>query len=473
MLEALGREYYLTGAGLKRDPGFERIYQHFGDLLGEEALDAARASESRELLEWLVGVRIGRKTAPLDEQQLVWEQNAVLKINGQEIGYLRAPIELANSPDRDYRIALDTARSRQGAAGLDGIRRDRFMLEREEMSALGYGDYVQAVSALSGIDLDALGQRAAAFLDATAEIYADGLARLVRARLGLTLGQLVRADAPWTFRADGYDGAFPAERLLETAQHQMSEMGLDAAQEGRVRFDTEEREGKQPRAFCVPVRVPEEVYLVLQPHGGHSDYRTFWHELGHAMHFSSPSRELSFAARWLGDNSVTEGFAMLWDHVTLDSAWLRRYTALAAGDTRNLAFELGVHELHMVRRYAAKLLYELSLYRSDLTALGPEYADRLTEATLFRYSEEDHLADVDPGFYAARYLRAWQLEAALAATLTERFDEDWYRNPEAGAFIRELMGRGQTDPADQLASELTGADLAFDQLAQRLEQLLA
>ena len=45
----------------------------------------------------------------------------------------------------------------------------------------------------------------------------------------------------------------------------MSEMGLDAKHGGRIRFDTEERHGKKPRAFCVPVQVPAEVYLVLRP----------------------------------------------------------------------------------------------------------------------------------------------------------------------------------------------------------------
>ena len=37
------------------------------------------------------------------------------------------------------------------------------------------------------------------------------------------------------------------------------------------------------RAFCAPVRVPHEVYLVLRPHGGQTDWTTFLHELGHAL----------------------------------------------------------------------------------------------------------------------------------------------------------------------------------------------
>jgi hypothetical protein len=471
MLQELGLEYYMTGAGLKAEPGFQRIYDRFGDLAGEEALITARASGSTALFEWIVDVRVGRTVAAADERQLVWEQGAVLSVDGQRIPYLRAPIEIANSPDRAHREAVDLARAEQGAAGLNGIRSERFEVERDLVLSLGLGDYVDAVSALSGIDLERLGADAAAFLQRTEDMYRDGLARLVRRRLGVPLDSLVRSDSAWLFRADRFDAAFPRERLLDTAAEQMAELGLDFTVSGRVRFDTEERETKQPRAFCVPVRVPDEVYLVLRPRGGHSDYRTFWHELGHAMHFASVDAGLPFAARWLGDNSVTEGFAMLWDHLTLARGWIGRYTELDGGQAAELIFELAVGELFLARRYAAKLQYELELYRSDFASVASRYTEMLGAATGFRYLPEDYLLDVDPGFYAARYLRAWQLEASLAGYLTRKHDTDWYRNPAAGHDVQALMARGQADPAHVVAEEITGAPLGFDAVVDRLEPI--
>ena len=473
MNEELGREYYLTGAGLKADPEFQAIYGRYGELVSDEALAAARDSGSLALFEWVMDVRVGRLVAPLEEQQLVWEQDAEVSCNGDAVPYLRVPIELANSADRDYRSALDAARATAGAEALGGLRRERFEREREAIRSLDMGDYVQAVGELAGVDLDLLGKAAREFLERTAAMYEDSLARLVRQRMGIAVDDLVRADSAWLFRADRYDAAFPSDKLLDTAVGQMREMGLDATQEGRVRFDTEEREGKQPRAFCVPVRVPQEVYLVLRPRGGHADYRTFWHELGHAMHFACVSPELRFDARCLGDNSVTEAFAMLWDHVTLDPGWLVKYGSLERRAAAELAFELAVSELFLVRRYAAKLLYELELHRSDMRQIEHRYVELLTDATRFRYHEGDHLLDVDPGFYVARYLRAWQLEAALAHTLTEHHDSDWYRNPSVGVVWQDLAGRGQADPADKLAEDATGRPLTFDFVAGRLEQALA
>ncbi len=472
MHEALGREHYLVGAGLKLEPSFQEIYERFDVLQSDEALESARASGSRELLEWVINVRVGRAVAPFEERQVRWEQAATVTVEGQELPYLEVPIRLANTKEREYRAALDRARGRLAAANLNPLRKDRFGLEHDLVRSHGYDDYVAGVSALSGIDLDALGRAAQSFLETSADMYATGLEQLTRRRLGCGPGDLVRADVAWTFRADRFDGAFLPDRLMSTATRQMNELGLDPAQDGRVRFDTEERAGKQPRAFCAPVRVPDEVYLVLRPQGGHTDYRTFWHELGHAMHFASVAKDLSFASRWLGDNSVTEGFAMLWDHLTLLPAWLARYTDLSATARRDLTFELGVNELYMVRRYAAKLSYELIFHRSDLDRVGALYADLLTSATLFRYAESDSLLDVDPWFYAARYLRAWQLEATMADLLTNRFDDDWFRNPAAGAFVHALMNRGQADAADALALQVAGQPLSFEPILRRLEPLM-
>ncbi|MEE8135121.1 MAG: hypothetical protein V3T56_08680 [Gemmatimonadales bacterium] len=468
----LGREYYETGAGLKDNPAFQAIYQRYASLTSPDALDVAKASGDPALHEWVIDLQVGRELASLDEEQLRWEQSATVDVGDQQIPYLKVPIELANAEDRQYRIALDNARADAGCAGLEQLRRDRFVRERELIEGFGHGQYVEALGTLTAIDLDALAAEAQAFLDRTTDMYHDGLQRMVKRHLGLGMDDLLRSDSARLFRHDRFDDAFAASRLVEVAVEQMGAMGLDATQSGRVRFDTEEREGKQPRAFCVPVVVPDEVYLVLRPQGGHGDYRTFWHELGHAMHFASVPADLPFAARWLGDNSVTEGFAMLWDHLTMNRGWLDRYIDLPTSQVRELVFELAVGELFLVRRYAAKISYELDLYRGDFGGTGERYVDRLSAATGFRYLTGDALLDVDPGFYSARYLRAWQLESMLAMHLKEQFDEDWYRNPHAGDFVLGLMQRGQGDPANRLAEDVLGQALTFDHVVHRLEELL-
>jgi hypothetical protein len=217
------------------------------------------------------------------------------------------------------------------------------------------------------------------------------------------------------------------------------------------------------------------VYLVLRPHGGQSDWSTFLHELGHALHFAYMDPALPMEFRWLGDNSITESYAMLFDHLLHDRGWLARYTALGAADVAAFRRTAGLVELHFLRRYCAKLMYEVELYGGRLPweALPDLYVSRLTEATTFRYDAADAFVDVDPRFYAARYLRAWQLQALLTETLVERWDEDWWRNPRAGPWIcQALFGQGQRELAHEQAARVAGKPLSFAPLVRAVERML-
>ena len=180
--------------------------------------------------------------------------------------------------------------------------------------------------------------------------------------------------------------------------------------------------------------------------------------------------------RWLGDNSVTESYAMLFDHLMQDSGWLARYTGLGADDVSEFVRAAAFEELHFLRRYTAKLIYETELYGGSTRweTLPDLYVDQLTRATTFRYDRSDAFVDVDPRYYSARYLRAWQLQALLAETLTERYDADWWRNPRAGPWIcGTLFGEGQRELADELAQRVSSKPLSFAPLVRAIERALA
>jgi hypothetical protein len=166
---------------------------------------------------------------------------------------------------------------------------------------------------------------------------------------------------------------------------------------------------------------------------------------------------------------------MLFDHLMQDSGWLKRYTALGPANLPSFLRAVGFEELHFLRRYAAKLGYEIELYGGGVPwdALPDLYTDRLTTATSFRYSPADAFVDVDPRFYAARYLRAWQLQALIAETLVDRFDADWWRNPRAGPWIcSALFGEGQRELAGEQAQRVSGRSLSFAPLVRAVTRLL-
>ncbi|MFN2567053.1 MAG: hypothetical protein ABR499_18805 [Gemmatimonadaceae bacterium] len=489
-MQEISREYYEAHAGLKPTAELRPIYERHRDVLGRDALDLAleifrgaapgtdEHRSARLLADWLAESQAARELAPLDERQILWESTAVVRLpDGREVPYERATIDMANAADRRERLLLEAARAKLVERELSPLRRERFERERDITELLGLAtDYNATFEFLTGVPLSALRAECERFLGETRDMWNDVLPGFLRRRLGIRPDEATRADALALFRAREFDAAFPATRMEPVITRQVREMGIDPLAAGRIRLDTGERPGKRARAFCAPVRVPDEVYLVLRPHGGQTDWSTFLHELGHALHFGYMRPDLPMEYRWLGDNSVTESYAMLCDHLMQDRRWLARYTELAADDVIEFLRAAAFEELHFLRRYAAKLVYETELYggATRWEALPDVYVDRLTEATTFRYDRCDAFVDVDPRYYAARYLRAWQLQALLTETLRERYDEDWWRSPRAGPWIcGTLLGEGQRELADELAQRVAGKSLSFAPLVRAVERALA
>ena len=248
-------------------------------------------------------------------------------------------------------------------------------------------------------------------------------------------------------------------------------LGIDLRNQPNVELDVEPRDKKSPRAFCAPIEVPGRVVLVMKPMGGAADWGALFHEAGHTEHFANMSADLSVEARRLGDNAVTEGWAFLLEHLVNDPAWLTR--RLDFPRPQEFVAEGAAIILWVVRRYCAKLLYELELFQADdPVPLRGRYVELLGEALKVRPSPTDWLADVDPGFYVSNYLRAWAFNAQLGFHLRERFGSDWFARREAGLLLRELWSLGQSQTADELLADVTGTEIDMTAVTERVRERL-
>jgi hypothetical protein len=462
-LSALDREYYLHFAGLKDDYEIEAIYERHAGLFSREAVDALRDGDNRVLLKLAAEGYVEQAVKELSAEFARLEASLEVELDGETIPYRQAAVVQANERDPDRRRALEAARNELVAAKLNPLLREMLDRSRDLVRDLGWPSVRSMTEELSGIDLGSLAGQTEAFLAATEQTYEEIVAPPLRTELDLGFDELQRADLAFFFRAPSLDEMFPSEQLLPTFEATRAGLGLENGGPGKVILDAEPRPKKSPRAFCAPVRVPQEVYLVLTRIGGREDYETLLHEAGHAEHFSHVDPGLPVEHRYLGDNSVTEGFAFLFQHLIEDPAWLER--RLGIDDPGPIVEHARASKLVYLRRYCAKLAYELELQGdASIDGLDQRYARRLSDAVHVDWPAATWLSDVDPFFYAAAYLRAWALETHLRRALHERFGELWFEDPRAGALLRELWSTGQREPAHELLRRLTGAELDFSAL---------
>ena len=260
--------------------------------------------------------------------------------------------------------------------------------------------------------------------------------------------------------------------MLPALEATLADLGVDLHAQKNVELDVEQREKKTPRAFCSPIEVPQRVVLVIQPIGGVDDWRALFHEAGHTEHFAHTRADLPVEERRLGDFAVTEGWAMLMEHLVQDAAWLNR--RLDVPRPSEFVAESATGLLYLVRRYCAKVLYELELHAAeDPRPLQKRYVEILGDALKIEPSPTDYLGDVDAGFYSTEYVRAWAFEAALKRFFREKFGSTWFTRRDAGSLLRELWSEGQRPTADELLKELTSAEIELEAVTEYVRDALA
>lgn len=468
-LSALDREYLLHYSGRQDTFDIEPIYERHAALFSREAVDGLReAGAPAALVEFATEGHIGRETRSESAELARLEAALELEWDGERIPFRSAAVVQANEPDPERRARLEAARNELTEAELNPRLRDLLDRSHALTRELGWPSNVAMCAELSGIDLRALQAQTAAFLEATDNGYEAIVEPRLRRQIGLGFAELRRSDLPAFFRAASLDTHFPAERLLPALTETLGAMGIDLESQAGVKIDMESRPNKSPRAFCAPVRVPDEVHLVISPVGGRDDFAALFHEAGHTEHYANVDAALPFEDRYLGDNSVTEGFAFLFEHLVSNPHWLRE--RLGVEDPGPIVEHGRASKLVFLRRYAAKLAYELELHGGRAAeGLEHRYARGLSGALHVDWPTSPWLADVDDFFYAARYLRAWALETHTRARLTDRFGARWFGDPAAGAFIRELWRRGQSaEGGEGILAAVGGSELDFGVLAEDL-----
>jgi hypothetical protein len=344
-------------------------------------------------------------------------------------------------------------------------------IDRDAVTRLGSPSYYELYKRF-GFRLDELASECEALLDETEGLWETEGDRLFRERLGMALSDARPADVSRLFRAPELDAAYPADRMLPALEMTLADLGIDLRSQSNIHLDIDQRAGKDPRAFCSPIEVPERVMLVIQPIGGHDDWRALFHEAGHTEHYGNTSPGLPLEARRLGDMAVTEGWAALFEGLVDEPAWLNR--RLDVPNVAAIANAGAVTSLYFLRRYSAKLLYEIEFFQAaDPQAMQPRYAELLTEALKIPANPESYLDDIDGSFYVTGYLRSWALEAQLRDFLRSQFGNDWFARRDAGDLLRELWSLGQGPTADELLADTTGARLEMAAVAERIREGIA
>ncbi len=465
------------------------LYDEFAELASKETLDQLREAQVahenyestdgeegqlvlRRLLEYVGDNLEHRAAAVVDERRFALEAELTLDVEGEGTrhSFRSLPLAIQTCADPDRRAALERALDK--ARGDLAPLVDEAQLRAREAAAVasGFDDYVGWRSRLIGYDIEALAKTAEEILTLTDDLAQDATRWLLRGRIDVSGRQLAQHDLSFAARAVDLDGILSAGELWRVDSF-LERLGFEPSAGGRITRDTTHRVGKSSRAYCVALRVPEEIVLVLPNAGGLPQWRALLHELGHALHAATVPIRGNALTRRLGDPSLTEGWAVLLDHLLLNPIWARKVLGASQQDAERVTRTAAAVALSITRRHAAKVKHEIAYHRDDPDA-EDVYVEQMRHATGMTPKLEGRLLDIDPAFYCTRYLRAWMFEAGAHVELRERYDEDWFVNPRAGDQLRRLFAFGNNPDFESFVRRELDVELCAATVARRFEEVL-
>ena len=458
------------------------IVDRYRDLFTREQLEALRSDEDgaqgeeHELLFRLRktcegGLIANELTEAEDElENSLLAERIVFK--GEEMPLRTAQARLAVLPSYVDREAL----GRIQAEASETFNPDRLALlsRSDELAAelSGIPGAVERNEDEKGISLREL----SAALERTSDALNFSYSRLKEKWLAELLGD-ERAELPtnahtaYVRRLSPLEATYTKERATEVCLETLAELGFDLAAQPNIRLDLDDRPQKSPRACVIASDPPKVVHLITRAQGGLHDYQAFLHEAGHALHYGDcdPALPYSFL-RIARDHALTEIYSYIVEAISREPDWHAHFFGLSEDEARHNAEATTFLEAFLFRRYEAKLRFEFDFWTRFPSDGGTStgYADRLTEATGFRYRQEGHLGDMDEGFYSADYLRAWIRSAQLRRYLIDEVGEDWWRNRATGELLRGLFREGTKPSSEEIAARLSFDPLDTEPLLHEL-----
>lgn len=471
---AVLEEVHDARAGRKAWPELAPLYESQGILESSSTLpvverDIASAAEEeerqlRKLLRWTARHHLEANNARLDDEFSYWRATSQLSAGEIAVPVSQAANLIHSTDSRDARKQLEAVHCLTLEEAVP-LQLDRLTRWREAAAELGYGGYREAVERLAGVNLLGLLGEARRLIEETEDVYREAVRDELRRRIGIGPEAAESHDAGWLKRMPWLDGSCQEGDVLGTIRKDLRDIGLPLEFGGHVTVEHEAFPGPGMIACCTPVRIPDRIHLLVMPTVSQPGCVALLESVGRALHYAYTDSRLSFEDRALGDLAVSQGHGLLFAGLSRDAAWVRRTRGMEGETLADYLRTAALADLFSLREAAARLEFEIEM--SETTGpgeMGSRWAELLGSATGFRFDPRSFLERLGQRFGVARYLRGRMLAAQLHRELKGQFDEDWYRNPQAGPFLGDWFSHGLRFSAVERAAALGIDRLGADAL---------
>jgi oligoendopeptidase F len=237
----------------------------------------------------------------------------------------------------------------------------------------------------------------------------------------------------------------PLDRILKdknplaAVQKTLEALGFDLS---KIKVDAEDRPNKSPSASCWGINVPNDMRILYRKTSPFEDIGSVFHEFGHGIHGAYANADDTVWKRYIVPRSVAETFSILIEDITYDPLFLAQELKLEKTAIQDIVNRVRFMNLAFLTFYAANSIMKTEFWKNNYTV--EQAASRWQQLTKRFFIETPGnywlLHHVMPNYdlYSPSYVIASVRVTAIKQKLASEFGEPWWKNPQAGQYIREL-----------------------------------
>lgn len=427
---------------------------------------AAAQAVLQRLRAWSLAVHVQRALLPTQQEIRAQQRTATCVVDEEAIPFLASFTAMANEKRRERRAAIEAAVGEQ-LATLNELFAAQFAVLGRLAESLDYPSLEAFWGDMMPGDAAAQEDVVTRFLADTADVYIDLLHWAVKRRLGIPPGQLCRHDIFALFPFPEYHQYYQPDVLITSLRHGLQSLGLDPRVDGRLTLRQRADTFGLPSALAV--HIPDEIVLSYGQVSGLQGAEAYASAYGRALLWAHTAADLPEIVRLLGDPALPAGSAQVLAEMVALPGWLRHYQRVSVDSHYMLWHRLD--RLYRLRRQLGRFLYTRHVYRqASLSGAQDAYREIMQNACLVDHAPAYYLLDWDWQYTSLTVWRSWAVAYGVLHTLQQQFAADWFRNPDAGAWLMGFWHGALGETVEALCQRLYGTAWEASLLAESLTQ---
>ncbi len=472
--EALSREFYLNYAGLKNKTDITGILKSFQDLLEPEvfvSLKETKAGDEEEkngiklMLSFLAETLLLSKTSQIRDGVLEIEASSIFSAGKTKVPFRTSASALLKKSKKQETREIQEKREAV-LSKLNQLYLRLYAYKQKDSHDLGYSSYLHMYEATQGLDISKLVEKAKEFIRDTEYISRDLLSWFLLKRMDLKLKDANSNDILYLLNSFEL-GAFPKINPHSLAKAVLAESGLNP--QAKIMFDKEKRNGHVPGSICCASNPGVEILISTNIQGGIWDFESFLESFAESLSYAYTERDENFEYKYLREKSFLGTFAKLFKNLLFEPGWIKKH--MRQDETDDFIKFLYLRRLMLERTLCVKLIYEASFYQGQENK-AEVYKEIMETATHGKANKHDYLYDIQPHLSSADSFRASILAPQLRAYLIDKFDEQWWRENEAGEFLVDIWKTGGRTSISNLSEQHGLEDTNMNDLSKIFEEAL-